>query len=88
MIPGPFFGCSTEQGRESAPTIFAEHSKTGGQVSISLDVSAIENERFELTGRNAENYKLYSDLGYRVITVPEYLHYMMGGVHCFVNIFE
>jgi hypothetical protein len=63
-------------------------AETGGQVSLSLDLSGIQNERFEVTGRNAENYKLYSDLGYQVITVPEYLHYMMGGVHCFVNILE
>jgi hypothetical protein len=60
----------------------------GGQLSISLDVAGLENERFVLSGRNAENYRLYTDLGYQVIAIPEYLHYMMGGIHCFVNILE
>jgi len=63
-------------------------ANAGGQLNLSLDVSRIADERFELEGRNAEQYKLYSDLGYGVVTVPEYLHYMMGGVHCFVNILE
>jgi N-dimethylarginine dimethylaminohydrolase len=60
----------------------------GGQLSLSVDVEGIVDERFELTGSNATNYGLYSDLGYDVVAVPEYLHYMMGGLHCFVNILE
>ena len=55
---------------------------------LTLDATGLSDERFELTGKNAENYKLYSDLGYTVVTVPEYLHYMMGGIHCFVNILD
>jgi len=30
----------------------------------------------------------HESLGYEVVPVPEYLHYMMGGIHCFVNVLE
>lgn len=59
-----------------------------GQVQIVLDVSGIDEERFELGEFNQRNYALYRSLGYDVVTVPEYLHYMMGGIHCFVNVLE
>lgn len=60
----------------------------GGLMRISLDVSHVGEERFELRGLNEENHRLYRTLGYDVVAVPEYLHYMMGGLHCFVNILE
>jgi len=60
----------------------------GGLLQISLDVSAIGEERFELDGLNERNYGLYRSLGYEVVTAPEYLHYMMGGIHCFTNVLE
>lgn len=72
-------------------TLRAETQSTtavGGQITTSLDVSRIDQERFFHTGRNGENLELYEHLGYRVSGIPEYLHYMMGGVHCFVNIIE
>jgi hypothetical protein len=62
--------------------------EVGGQIAISLDVSRIKEERFDPEGANGDNYSLYRRLGYDVVTVPEYLHYMMGGIHCFVNILE
>jgi hypothetical protein len=60
----------------------------GGLLEISLDVSAIGEERFELNGFNERNYGLYRSLGYEVVTAPEYLHYMMGGIHCLTNVLE
>ena len=60
----------------------------GGQMRISLDVSDIGEEKFELRDLNQQNQRLYQRLGYEVVTVPEYLHYMMGGIHCFVNVLE
>jgi len=55
---------------------------------MALDLSDLDRERFELTDLNRSNRELYESLGYRVIPVPEYLHYMMGGLHCFVNVIE
>lgn len=60
----------------------------GGQTRATIDVSEIGEEKFELRGLNERNRRLYEGLGYDVVTVPEYLHYMMGGVHCFVNVLE
>ncbi len=60
----------------------------GGRVRMALDLSDLDRERFELTDLNRSNRELYESLGYRVIPVPEYLHYMMGGLHCFVNVIE
>jgi len=61
---------------------------TGGRLEISMDVSAVGEERFELTGLNREYSRLYRSLGYEVVTAPEYLHYMMGGIHCFTNVLQ
>jgi hypothetical protein len=61
---------------------------TRGRVRATIDVSGVEREAFELSGPNLENRRLYEHLGYEVVPVPEYLHYMMGGLHCFVNVLE
>jgi hypothetical protein len=63
-------------------------AEEGGQLRLTLDVSGVDQERFELTGGNEVNYEMYRSLGYEVDTAPEYLHYMMGGIHCFINIVE
>ncbi|MDH3217325.1 MAG: hypothetical protein OEN01_13735 [Candidatus Krumholzibacteria bacterium] len=63
-------------------------ASAGGQMRITLDVSDIGEEKFELRDLNQRNRQLYQSLGYEVVTVPEYLHYMMGGIHCFVNVLE
>jgi hypothetical protein len=63
-------------------------ARRGGQLKLSVDTSDLSHERFELTGLNADAHRLYTGFGYDVVTVPEYLHYMMGGIHCFVNIIE
>jgi hypothetical protein len=60
----------------------------GGRLRTSLDVSRIEGEAFELRDLNQLHRELYESLGYEVVPVPEYLHYMMGGIHCFVNVLE
>jgi hypothetical protein len=59
-----------------------------GQTRLSLDVSDIDGEKFELRDDNLRNYELYQSLGYEVVPVPEYLHYMGGGLHCFVNVLQ
>ncbi|HKW13801.1 MAG TPA: hypothetical protein VJS69_04875 [Candidatus Krumholzibacteria bacterium] len=59
----------------------------GGQVKITLDVSDVPHEKFD-SHLNEANKELYESLGYEVVEVPEYLHYMMGGLHCFVNVVE
>jgi hypothetical protein len=61
-------------------------TESGGRTRRSLDVSVIGDENFLETGTNRAPLALYRNLGYDVTTVPEYLHYMMGGVHCFVNV--
>ena len=53
-----------------------------GQLKITLDVSDLHNEQFN-SHLNEANRELYESLGYEVIEVPEYLHYMRGGLHCF-----
>jgi N-dimethylarginine dimethylaminohydrolase len=58
-----------------------------GQMKITLDVSDLHNEEFD-SHLNEANKELYESLGYEVVEVPEYLHYMMGGLHCFVNVVE
>jgi N-dimethylarginine dimethylaminohydrolase len=58
-----------------------------GQMKITLDVSDLKHETFD-SHLNETNKELYESLGYEVIEVPEYLHYMMGGLHCFVNVVE
>jgi hypothetical protein len=58
-----------------------------GQMRITLDVSDLSNEKFDAR-LNETNKELYESLGYQVVEVPEYLHYMMGGLHCFVNVVE
>jgi hypothetical protein len=63
-------------------------TRSGGRMRFTLDVSAVGDERFALEGENLANYNLYRRLGYDVQAVPEYLHYFMGGVHCFANILE
>jgi N-dimethylarginine dimethylaminohydrolase len=63
-------------------------ARDGGQTRLSIDVSGVGEEKFELTGENLLNYELYESLGYEVVPVPEYLHYMGGGLHCFVNVLE
>jgi hypothetical protein len=63
-------------------------ARKGGQLKLTVDKSDLSREQFDLTDLNAEAHRLYNGLGYDVVTVPEYLHYMMGGIHCFVNIVE
>ncbi len=63
-------------------------TSSDGQLRISLDLTDVGDEQFKLLDFNERNRQLYEDLGYEVIPVPEYLHYMMGGVHCFVNVLE
>lgn len=58
-----------------------------GQMKITLDASDLRNEQFD-SHLNEANRELYESLGYEVIEVPEYLHYMRGGLHCFVNVVE
>jgi hypothetical protein len=58
-----------------------------GQMKITLDVSDVKHEAFD-SHLNQANKELYESLGYEVVEVPEYLHYMMGGLHCFVNVVE
>jgi hypothetical protein len=60
----------------------------GGRTRLTVDVSGVDGESFDLSGDNLRNYELYRDLGYDVVPVPEYLHYMGGGLHCFVNVLE
>jgi len=60
---------------------------SGGQMKITLDVSDLHNEQFD-SHLNEANKELYESLGYEVVEVPEYLHYMRGGLHCFVNVVE
>jgi hypothetical protein len=59
-----------------------------GQLRIALDVSDVHKEEFKMQNLNLANAQLYESLGYEVVGVPEYLHYMMGGLHCLVNIVE
>jgi hypothetical protein len=63
-------------------------SVSEGRTMVSLDYSRIADEQFDVSGRNGENLELYQRLGYAVVAVPEYLHYMRGGIHCFVNVLE
>lgn len=60
----------------------------GGRVRATVDVSGVGAETFPAEGENRAARRLYEDLGYDVVPVPEYLHYMMGGLHCFVNVLD
>jgi hypothetical protein len=59
-----------------------------GQMLLQFDTSSLYKEKFELEGYNKINFELYESLGYEVVPVPEYFHYFMGGIHCFVNILQ
>ena len=59
-----------------------------GHITVHLDTSSLAEEHFQMDGDNGFNIGLYESLGYKVVPVPEYLHYFMGGIHCFVNILE
>lgn len=65
-----------------------EAETSGGRFYLTLEDSLLGDERFALDGSNGENFELYRSLGYRVVPVPEYLHYFKGGIHCFVNVTE
>jgi len=72
---------------DSLRGITTEVDNVGGQMRITLDASDLPNEAFD-AHLNEANKELYESLGYEVVEVPEYLHYMMGGLHCFVNVVE
>jgi N-dimethylarginine dimethylaminohydrolase len=72
---------------DSLRGITTDVDNVGGQMKITLDVSDVKHEAFD-SHLNQANKELYESLGYEVVEVPEYLHYMMGGLHCFVNVVE
>lgn len=73
---------------DSARTRTLAVRNTGGRLASAVDVASVDNEEFVLEGYNKANYELYRSMGYQTIPVPEYFHYFMGGLHCFVNVLE
>ena len=71
---------------ESLGTIAETVRDQRGSIMKQIQLEAVANDRFEMTGYNLQNHDLYADLGYDVVSIPEYLHYFEGGIHCFVNI--
>lgn len=57
-----------------------------GSITRQIQLEAVANDQFMLTGYNLRNKELYESMGYQVILIPEYLHYFEGGMHCFANI--
>lgn len=59
-----------------------------GSLIKQIQMEAVSNDEFSLTGYNLQNKELYESLGYQVVLIPEYLHYFAGGIHCFANVLD